>query len=321
MATRRWLGTTSGDISTAGNWSGGSVPVSNDLVIFDSSATADALTGAFGTFTTSVSVGPGFTKAIGTVSTAVAFQKRFETKNVTLDFLKGFAHIDLLAASVVIKSCPYGDGLLLDGKAADVEVTSGKGGRITIKADADIGTLVVAPRGDNKDRADVLIEEGAEIDTLVVSGNSLVDMYATSLDNVVISGSNAKVIFRSQTLGASGTIKVNGGTLTIDKTNPVLAASGNIYLANDGVLEFENTEVLALAASGTIDLVNDGLLDMQNVQVLASVGTITSYAGRIRPLTPVTMTVQSDTKLSSTSGRSLDFSVAANSGHVPTVLW
>ena len=101
----------------------------------------------------------------------------------------------------------------------------------------------------------------------------------------------------------------------------MLAASGNIYLANDGVLEFENTEVLALAASGTIDLVNDGLLDMQNVQVLASVGTITSYAGRIRPLTPVTMTVQSDTKLSSTSGRSLDFSVAANSGHVPTVLW
>ena len=321
MATRRWLGTTSGDISTAGNWSGGTVPVANDHVIFDSSATADALTGTFGTLTTSVSVGPGFDKAIGTASTPVVFQKRFETKNVTFDFLRGFAHIDLLAASVVIKSCPYGDGLLLDGTAADVEVTSGKGGRVTIKADADIGTLIVAPSGDTKDRADVLIEDGAEIDTLVVSGNSLVDMYATSLDNVVISGPNAKVIYRSQTIGGSGTIKVNGGTLTVDKTNPTIASSGNIYIANNGRLDFDNTELLALASSGTVDLVNGGLLDMRNVQVLSSPGTITSYAGRIRPLTPVTMTVQSDTKLSSTSGRSLDFSVAANSGHAPTVLW
>ena len=166
-----------------------------------------------------------------------------------------------------------------------------------------------------------MIEDGAEIDALIVSGNSVVDMYATSLDTVVITGSDAVVRFRSQTMASSGSVVVNQGRLTVDKTNPVIATSGSLYISDGGVLDFDSTENLALASSGTIDLVNKGMLDTRDVQVFTSPGTITSYNGRIRPFGPVTMAVQSDTKLSSTDFRSLNFSSTRNSGHIPTVLW
>lgn len=44
MSIRRWISTSSNDFNTAANWSGGSVPVSNDTIIFDGTGTADLLT-------------------------------------------------------------------------------------------------------------------------------------------------------------------------------------------------------------------------------------------------------------------------------------
>jgi hypothetical protein len=319
MAVRRWLGGTSGSISTAANWSGSAVPVSNDKLIFDSSALANVTTGAFGDFATSVNIGPGFSKSIGTDTTALELSKRFATQPLTVDFLQGFAHIGGVMSSATVLSCPFGDGLLLDGDITDVIVAGGKGGRITLKEDLDCNSLLVCPSGNEKDMAEVLVEEGAEIDNIVVTGNSHVDMYATSVDTIVIAGPNASVRFRSQT--AASIVISGGGKLTIDRINPAIGASSTIVITG-GTLDFEEgCRTLSLASLGNVDLVAGGLLDMRNVATLSTVGTITSYRGRIRPRRPVTISIPSDTKLSSTSGRSLDFSDAANSGHVPTVLW
>ena len=319
MAIRRWLGGTSGNISTAANWSGGAVPVSNDQCIFDSSALADVESGAFGTFATSVDIGPGFIKSIGTTSTAFELSKRFATQPLTVDFLSGFAHIGGVMGSATVLSCPFGDGLLLDGAITDVIVAGGKGGRITLKEDLNCNSLLVCPLGNEKDKAEILIEDGAEIDNIVVTGNAHVDMYASSVDSIVIAGPNASVRFRSQ--AAPSIVITGGGKLTVDIINPAIGASGTIIVTG-GTLDFaEGCETLALATSGNVDLVAGGLLDMRNVATLSAVGTITSYRGRIRPRLPVTISIPSDTKLSSTSGRSLNFQLAANSGHVPTVLW
>tara|TARA_R110000824_G_scaffold3817_3_gene18225 strand:+ start:4902 stop:5870 length:969 start_codon:yes stop_codon:yes gene_type:complete len=322
MSVRRWLGGTSGDITTAANWSGSTVPVSNDKLIFDSSALADVTSGSFGTFATSVNIGPGFTKSIGTATTAFELSKRFPTQPVTVDFLSGFAHLGGVMNSVTVKSCPFGDGLLLGGDIIDVIVAGGKGGRITLTEDFDCTNLLICPSGNEKDKADILIEEGAEIDNIVVTGNAHVDMYAASVDSIVIAGPNASVRFRSQV--AVSIVISGGGKLTIDKTNPTLGTSSTIIVTDGGTLDFaEGCEILGLAASGNVDLMSGGLLDTRNVSNLepTALGTITSYGGRIKPLTPVTISIPSDTKLSSTSGRSLNFQLAANSGHVPTVLW
>ena len=320
MAVRRWLGGTSGDISTAANWSGSTVPVSNDHIIFDSSALDDVTSGAFGTFATSVDIGPGFTKSIGTTTTAFELSKRFDTHPLTVDFLSGFAHLGGVMGSATVLSCPYGDGLLLDGDITNVIVAGGKGGRITLKEDLDCNSLLICPSGSDKDTADVLIEDGAEIDNIVVTGNSHVDMYATSVDTIVIAGPNASVRFRSQT--APSIVISGGGKLTVDIINPAIGVSGTIVISGGGALDFgEGCRTLALATGGTVDLMAGGLLDMQNVAILSGAGTITSYGGHIRPRLPATVSIPSDTKLSSTDFRSLNFSSNRNSGHIPTVLW
>lgn len=70
MATCRWQGSVSGDVTVAGNWSGG-VPGSGDAAVFDELAVASATAGTLPT-TTSITVTDGFKYNIGTSTTPLS---------------------------------------------------------------------------------------------------------------------------------------------------------------------------------------------------------------------------------------------------------
>jgi hypothetical protein len=144
---------------------------------------------------------------------------------------------------------------------------------------------------------------------------------SVSPDNVYVSGNDCHVTMKAN-FGASNEVVVSGGQLFVDKAISTIAASGGtVSISRGGLTLLPSVELWTLASSGTVSIMPSGVLDTAAGSVPSTTGTVTNYGGLWKMQTPSTITVQTDTKLSSTSGRSLDFSVAANSGHVPTVLW
>ena len=161
--------------------------------------------------------------------------------------------------------------------------------------------------------------QGGDVDNLYVTGNTRLSC-GVSPDNVYVSGNDCHVTMK-ESFASSGEVVVSGGQLFVDHDNPIVAASGTVSISRGGLTLLPSVETWAMASSGTISIMPSGVLDTADGSDPSTTGTVTNYGGIWKAQTPSTITVQTDTKLSSTSGRSLDFSVVANSGHIPTVLW
>ena len=320
MATKRWIGSTSTAVATAANWSGGVAPVNGDKVLFDGSAQNDCV-GIFGSsVATNINIGPDFEYSIGTTSTAASIQTRFQNQVTTIDMQRGFANLELLCTDCVINSAPAGDNLYITG---DIEncIVSGPGGNITFGSTStlDCTTLIVAPNSAlGPDPAVNVTIAGGTVGTLIASGPCEIEWTGTGATTAVLVGPKLRARLHND-LGTTKLTLVNVD-VEQDELVPIAGGSGGLLMSNSK-LKFKQVQQASVAASGAIDIYKDACLDMTEVDTLSAIGTITNYGGLILARQPVTMAVPSDTKLSSTSARSLDFSVAANSGHVPTVLW
>jgi hypothetical protein len=316
MATKRWIGSTSGDQDTAANWSSGTLPANGDNLLFDSSAVGD-LTSGSPRKSPSHHIGPDFIRAIGTSTTPVVMNYDLKGDEFTLDNRRGFFNVELLTETTVVKNIPKGDACTIDGSMTTCTVTA-SGGKLTFGTSTDIQTLVISPSDPSGGVLEVDIQ-GGDVDNLYVTGNTRLSC-SVSPDNVYVSGNDCHVTMKAS-FGGSNEVIVSGGQLFVDKTNPTIGASGTVSISRGSLTLLPSVETWILASSGTVSLMPSGVLDTADGSVPVATGTVTNYGGLWKMQTPSTITVQTDTKLSSTSGRSLDFSVAANSGHVPTVLW
>jgi hypothetical protein len=319
MATQYWVGATSGDVSTAANWNNGTSIGANDKVIFDSAAQGDVTSGSLaGPAGVAVALGPGFRRSIGTPSAAIPLQATKAGGVVAFYMEDGFAHVSLKTAACVVAKAPKGDQLLLDGAMTDVSITAVEG-RVTFKSSTDITTMVVAPPKTTKQVRPEIIIEGGAVDNLFLMGPCFVEDQVGSVDNLIICHEAADYKLTGGTVfGGSGTCLVSRGSATIDVDTPVV--NGEVLISNGQLLFEAKCRLWAFASGSTVDIFRGGLLDTELAQNQTVDGTVTSYGGVWNFRKPGTVTIPGDTKLSSTSGRSLDFSVAANSGHYPTVL-
>ena len=320
MATKRWIGSTSTAVATAANWSGGVAPVNGDKVLFDGSAQNDCV-GIFGSsVATNINIGPDFEYSIGTTSTAASIQTRFQNQVTTIDMQRGFANLELLCTDCVINSAPAGDNLYITG---DIEncIVSGPGGNITFGSTStlDCTTLIVAPNSAlGPDPAVNVTIAGGTVGTLIASGPCEIEWTGTGATTAVLVGPKLRARLHND-LGTTKLTLVNVD-VEQDELVPIAGGSGGLLMSNSK-LKFKQVQQASVAASGAIDIYKDACLDMTEVDTLSAIGTITNYGGLILARQPVTMAVPSDTKLSSTDFRSLNFSSNRNSGHVPTVLW
>jgi hypothetical protein len=318
MTTQYWTGASSGVVSLAANWNA-SVAISNDdNLIFDSASEEDVTSGSI-TNKVNVSIGQGFSNRIGTKLSSITIGGgHVKGDAATIDMRRGFANVTFNSTSVVINNSPAGDSLYLGGTMSTVTVT-GPTGNITFASDATITTLIIAPnRESGPDPLCQVTLLGGAVTKLVIAGPSIVDCSATVATAVCV-GPGLRVDVR-ENFGTTQLVVV-GCTVKQHEKTSVMGGSGGFFISRGVVMFAEGVETSTLATGESIDLYPASLLDLTNVQTLTSPGTITSYGGNIRVRKPVTMAIPSDTKLSSTSGRSLNFQLAANSGHVPTVLW
>jgi len=319
MGTKRWVGAVDTDFDNAANYAGAALPVNNDTLIFDGSAVGDVTSGLLGNVALQVNIGRGFSRSIGTTSTPLVLQARFKTQKTTIDMRKGFANLDLLTTELVINSTPTGNSLYITGEVTSCTIC-GPTGNVTFSEDADLTTLVIAPNRDSgpDPTCQVTLESTNGIGTLVIAGPCVIDC-STAISTAICVGPGLRVDLRED-FGTTKLVVVRCNVKQHESA-PVMGGSGGFIVSN-GVVSFADTVTqAALATSQNIDLYPRSVLDLTNVPTLVSPGTITSYGGTVMPRRPVTMGVPSDTKLSSTSGRSLNFQLAANSGHAPTVLW
>ena len=320
MGTKRWIGGTSGDITTASNYAGGVVPSNGDVLLFDSSATGNVTSGFLGNTALQINIGRGFGVTIGTKLSAIILQDRFKNQDAPIDMRSGFANLTLLSPTVVVNSSPAGDSLIFTaGEISNLYVT-GPTGNITVAADCDLTNLYVTPdRTSGPDPQCQVTIKGGAVTNMFISGPCVIDCSATVV-NAIFAGPGLRVDVRENC--GTGYLVVTGCRVRSHEASPVIGSTGGPNIVANGILEFaRTTEQAALFASGTVDLMPGGLLDISNVPVYSSLGTIYASGGSVIARSPVTYSVPSDTKLSSTDFRSLNFSAQRNSGHVPTVLW
>ena len=320
MAVRRWIGGTSTAVTTAANWSASTSPVNGDKVIFDSSAENNCVGTLGANIATNVNIGPRFERDIGTVSTAVSLQDRFQNQVTSIDMTKGFANLDLFTTDCVIRSAPAGDNLYITGSITTC-IISGAGGNITFGSTGTLActTMVIAPNKSlGPDPSVKVTVSGGTVTTLIACGPCEIDWTAANTTGILVGPSLTAHLHNDF---ANTKMVVVDAYVDQDESVPVVGGSSGIVISNGTLRFLPGITQASVASSGFIDLYKDSALDMHEIPTLSALGTITSYGGNVYPRRPVTISVPSDTKLSSTSGRSLDFSVAANSGHAPTVLW
>ena len=321
MGTKRWVGATSGDLSTPANYAGGAKPVNGDTLLFDASATGDLTTGALGNTALQVNIGRGFSRSIGTASSAVTLQQRHLNQKTTIDMRQGFANLDLLTTDLVINSSPAGNSLYITGDVTTCTIC-GPTGNVTFSEDADLTTLVIAPNRDSgpDPTCQVTLESTNTISTLIIAGPCVIDC-STVAHTAICVGPGLRVDLRND-FGNTKLVVVRCNVKQHEKV-PAMGGGASGLIVSNGSVSFADTVEIAAVGGGVgfTDLYPRSCLDLTNVPTLVDPGPITCYGGIVRPRLPVTMAVPSDTKLSSTSGRSLNFQLAANSGHVPTVLW
>ena len=318
MATQYWVGATSGDVSAAANWNNGASISNNDKLIFDSAAQGDVLSGTLaGPRGVAIAIGPGFSRTIGTSGTQIPLQEGKAGGDVAIYMQDGFANILLKTPKCVIAQAPLGDQLFLDGDMDDVSVTSAKG-RITFGASTDITNLVVAPvPGEAGDRPEIKIESGGDVDNIYLMGPCHVEN-SVGASQLIVSHPSAEYIQKDGNL--SGTmVVVAGGTVRVE--TEVFVSDDPVLIHNGKYIVEPSCRLFSFASDTDVQLFSGGVFSTEWVPSESLAGTITSYGGQWDMRKPGTVTIPGDTKLSSTSGRSLNFQLAANSGHVPTVLW
>jgi len=316
MATQYWVGATSGDVSAAANWNNGASITNDDKIIFDSAAQGDVLSGTLaGPRGVAVAIGPGFSQSIGTSGTQIPLQ--LKGGDVAIYMQDGFANISLATSKCVIAQAPLGDQLFLDGEMDDVNVTSAKG-RITFGSSTDIANLIVAPvPGKSGDRPEIKIEAGGDVDNIYLMGPCYVENNVGTA-KLIVSHPSAEYIQKDGNL-AGTMVVVAGGTVRVE--TEVFVSDDPLLIHNGKYIVEPSCRLFSFASDTDVQLFSGGLFSTEWVPSESMAGTITSYGGRWDTRKPGTVTIPGDTKLSSTSGRSLNFQLAANSGHVPTVLW
>lgn len=278
MAEKVWIGASSNDVNTAGNWSPSGVPSNGDNVIFDGRAvnSAAASLGALSAVTlTSIRVSSDFVLEIGAVSSGA------------------LTRLQVGATTVVIGE-PAGDGSIGPGSSLIAFDFGAVTNTTRVLNAPQIGTSGFAP---------VMLKGTATANKLVATSGWIA--YGTNALNEAYTLQSCDIIGEAANVELGG-----GGTLTtINQTAGRVLFRNNLTTLDQqgGIAVTEGTGTITTAniggamtsnSSGTIttaNVINNGVLDLSGSTVSRTItNVIVRGTGRvIMPLTDynvITMT-------------------------------
>lgn len=242
MATRTWLGATDGDWGVTTNWSGSTVPINGDKVIFNGDGDV-AVTAGLSQASVDLAlmfIGDDFTKNIGTSSTRLQI-------NATTTVHRGkgtlYLHTGLAAATtdeIIVSNTGTRQNL-----AADIRISN-----------SDFGSIVVS-RG----RVALLVDSGDELSDLVLSyvdsrandAAVTVSGVAGLITRILVAGG---VLTYGPNTGLPTTIYVCSGKAVLDPFSG--ASDPTMHISCGGRIEWNNDTINVAEAN-----VYDGILDFR----------------------------------------------------------
>jgi filamentous hemagglutinin len=278
MTTYSWINPTSGIWGSAANWDVG-IP---------NSATADAVIGASGTYTVSISAGQAFTVDSlllddAGASVAVGGTLAFGGSEAALDLLDGSLLLSgvIQGASVVSEggNLVFGTGAILDGVTYQGDLDIGAGNTLSVRNGLTVlapdgsqpGTVsITGPSGPTAGDEALTLLDSETLDNVILTmgyaytAGGTLQAGSDSLNNTAGSGvaSNTLTFGPGATLQQSiGNVLLNGNvssTATNTANNSTLINQGSIDLSG-GYLRstngiFENSGVMSLGGGETVDI-------------------------------------------------------------------
>mgnify|MGYP003640693142 CR=1 FL=1 len=308
-----YVGGTGLTLASAAAWSTGAVPTGGTGRFTIDSAAADAT----GSITLKEAlISDGWSGNMGTSTTDVTLTVS-QYGNLIIDKPYGDLFVTVnptgsKAGAVIIRGVPPADNHDLKLKATLVVISAKSGGsfrgngEIQINSASDIGTLVVS----NTSGMPINVNANGTIGSIVVSGPANLRGAPTTASGIKVVGPAANVDLSGVVVGDSRLVKSTAKfTGTVSRNNDVIVS--------------EST--MSVVGGGTTVFVGDTFLYPGGRFMLSGSGNVTfgdffAMGGSIVPKTPVSISISSYSRLSSTSGRSLNFSDAANSGHFIQVM-
>ena len=242
MATKYWIGTT-GDVSLTSNWSGGSLPVANDVVILP--AGSGSMTSNLGTLAAvslyGFQVQTGYTGTIGSISTGAGYLQILIASTYTFQFAgTGIAYIDLQSspiAPLVTNTQSQGAGtvcLYLKGSAlTTLTVQRGSVGLAAFAGETStVATVNCDWISNQTSDSYVYLGSGVTVTTVNATGGAVVVNSAAT--TILTTGG----IVTTQGTGAVTTITNAGGTVYPNSSGTITTLN-----ANGGTCDFSRSLV------------------------------------------------------------------------------
>lgn len=300
-------------LSSAGAWSSGVVPTSGTGRFTVDSGAADAT----GSVTLKQAlISDGWSGDMGTSTTDVTLNVS-QHGNLIIDKPDGNLFITVnptgsKVGAVIIRGVPPEDNHDLKIKATLVVVSPKENGsfrgsgEIQINSASDIDTLVIS----NSSGMPVSVNANGTIDTIVVSGSVNLRGSPTTTNGIKIVGPASNIDLSGVIVGDSRFVdSVANFTGTVSRNDDLIVSNSSVSVVGGGSTLFVGDTFLY--PGGRFSISGSGNVTYAGFSALG---------GSIIPNTPVSISISADSRLSSTSARSLNFSDAANSGHLLQVM-
>lgn len=253
MATRTWIGTDSGnegDWDTAANWSGASVPVADDDVVFEDSSQSvtDGLdqSGIGATGLASLNIAQSFTGQIGDADTPLAI----DSVIINIGYNNGPGSpsgsplinllLDDVASTITISNTGTSTDSIrpplrirANNNTTTLEVLKGKVGIATETGETTtIGPITIGYTSNKAGDADLFIGDGCTLTTIDQKAGDLVLGSACT----TLAFESGKLKTRGS--GAITTLNVKGGTATLNSSGTITT-----MVIDGGAVDFTKSSV------------------------------------------------------------------------------
>lgn len=248
MATRRWISNSDNSFSTAANWSGGSVPISNDTIIFDGTGSADMTSGLSQSAITGITliITNANSSKIGSDSggTATYFQIGASTTSIgrndggtgtgstliLLDYGSTTNATNILQTASTGGNTKY-PPVALKGSALTATISGGSVG-IAVRPGETATATVKTVSGLDGSSPEVFLGAGVTTTLLTVDAGSVQSLSDQTTSDARITAGQ----YRFEGTGAHTSLEVDGGTCIYNGTGTISTATvrGELDFSHDG---------------------------------------------------------------------------------------